>query len=151
MPLLIAEVAAVFYGALFTIKSGSQESQQADSKGRAFNLVTAIIFAATVSAILLASTAVNHWLGSKGLAVATGLAGFADTHGAAISVASLVSAQQIGVSEALVPILIGLTTNTVTKAVAAISTGGARFALQVIPGLLLVILAAWAVFAVIGH
>jgi len=150
VPLLIAEVAAVFYGALFTIKSGSQESQQADSKGRAFNLVTAIIFAATVSAILLASTAVNHWLGSKGLAVATGLAGVADTHGAAISVASLVSAQQIGVS-ALVPVLIGLTTNTITKAVAAITTGGARFALQVIPGLLLVILAAWAVFAVIGH
>jgi uncharacterized membrane protein (DUF4010 family) len=148
LPLLLAGVAAVFYGALFTIKSGRQKSQQEDTKGRAFNFVTAIIFAATVSAILLASAAVNHWMGSRGLAVAVGLAGFADTHAAAISVASLVSAQQIGVSEALVPILIGLTTNTITKAVAAITTGGARFALQVIPGLLLVILAAWAGFVV---
>jgi len=53
------------------------------------------------------------------------------------------------VSEALVPILIGLTTNTITKAVAAITTGGARFALQVIPGLLLVILAAWTGFVIV--
>src|SRR5262249_7169237 len=126
-----------------------QKSQQADTEGRAFNPVTALIFAATVSAILLASAAVNRWLGSRGLAVATGLGGFADTHAASVAGASLVSAQQIGVSDALMPILIGLTTNTATKAVAAITTGGTRFALQVIPGLLLVILAAWAGFALI--
>ena len=37
-----------------------------------------------------------------------------------------------------------MTTNTVTKAVVAAAAGGRRFALQTIPGLLLVIGAAWA-------
>lgn len=144
LPLLLAGSAAVIYGALFTIKTASQEPKAAEATGRAFNLTTAVVFAATVSVILLASAAVNRWLGSAGLTVAAGLAGFADTHSAAISVASLVAAGKITSSVAALPILIGLTTNTITKGVVAITTGGRRFALQVIPGLLLVILAAWA-------
>ena len=43
----------------------------------------------------------------------------------------------------MLPILAGLTTNTLTKMVVAISTGGRRFALQIIPGLILVVLATW--------
>ena len=143
-PLLLSGAAAAIYGALFTIKTASQKpSSNAESSGRAFNPVTALIFAVTVSAILLASAAANRWLGSSGLAIAAGLAGFADTHSAAISVASLVGAGKIDASAAVLPILVGLTTNTITKAVVAITTGGGRFALQVIPGLLMVILAAW--------
>jgi uncharacterized membrane protein (DUF4010 family) len=144
LSLVLAGVAAAIYGLLFTIKTARDDKQEEENAGRAFNLVTAIIFAVTVSAILLASAAVNHWLGSSGLLVATGLAGFADTHSAAISVASLVATDKITAREAVMPILLGLTTNTVTKAVAAITTGGFKFAVRVIPGLLLVILAAWA-------
>jgi len=134
----------LIYAALFMIKTARQKPEAAEDAGRAFNLMTALVFAATVSVILLASAAVNSWLGSAGLAVAAGLAGLADTHSAAISVASLVAAGKITASAAVLPILIGLTTNTITKAVVAITTGGSRFALQVIPGLVLVILAAWA-------
>lgn len=144
LPLLFAGTVAVIYGALFTMKTASQKQEGTESTGRAFNITTAVVFAATVSAILLASAAANRWLGSSGLAVAAGLAGFADTHSAAISVASLVAAGKITVPVAALPILIGLTTNTITKAVVAITTGSRRFALQIIPGLLLVILAAWA-------
>ncbi|MFY9610699.1 MAG: MgtC/SapB family protein [Blastocatellia bacterium] len=143
LPLLLAGGAAVIYGAVFMIRTDGKKSRDADQTGRAFNLTTALVFAATVSAILLASAAVNRWLGSAGLAVAAGLAGLADTHSAAISVASLAAAEKIQVSDAVLPILVGLTTNTVTKAVVAVSTGGRAFALRIIPGLLLVILAAW--------
>jgi uncharacterized membrane protein (DUF4010 family) len=143
-PLLFAGVAAIIYGALFTIKTAGQKPPAAEQTGRAFNLTTAVVFAATVSAILLASAAINRWLGSAGLTVATGLAGFADTHSAAISVASLRAAEKISVADTVIPILVGLTTNTITKAVVSMITGGWRFAVQIIPGLLLVILAAWA-------
>jgi uncharacterized membrane protein (DUF4010 family) len=142
LPLLFAGIAAVSYGALFTIKAAGSKPQASEVAGRAFNPTTAVVFAATVSAILFASAALNHWLGSAGLAAAAGLAGFADTHSAAISVASLAAAGKISSSDAVLPILVGLTTNTVTKAVVAITTGGRRFALRIIPGLLLVILAA---------
>ena len=142
-PLLLAGIAAVIYGALFMFRSDGQKSQPADNPGRAFNLMTALIFAATVSAILLASAAVNRWLGSAGLTAAVGLAGFADTHSAAISAASLAAAEKIQASDAVLPILIALTTNTLTKAVVAVTTGGRTYALRIIPGLVLVILAAW--------
>lgn len=143
--LLFAGGAAIIYGSLFTFKRASEEPPAAaEQTGRAFNLTTAIGFAAMVSAILVISAGVNRWLGSAGLAVATGIAGLADTHSAAISVASLASAQKITASAGVFPILVGLTTNTITKAVVAITTGGRAFALQIIPGLLLVIVAAWA-------
>jgi uncharacterized membrane protein (DUF4010 family) len=143
LQLLFAGIAAVSYGALFIFKIAGKRPEASEVAGRAFNPTTAVVFAATVSAILFASAALNHWLGSAGLAVAAGLAGFADTHSAAISVASLAAAGKISSSDAVLPILVGLTTNTVTKAVVAITTGGRTFALRIIPGLLLVILAAW--------
>ncbi len=75
--------------------------------------------------------------------VAATAGGFADTHSPAVSVASLVSAGTLRVSEGVFPILAALSTNTITKIVLAITSGGRRFALQVVPGLLLVIASAW--------
>jgi hypothetical protein len=54
--------------------------------------------------------------------------------------------------DAVIPCLTGLTTNTITKAVLAITAGGSRFAMQVVPGLILVIGAAWlAVVSTLSH
>jgi len=75
--------------------------------------------------------------------VAAAAAGFADTHSAAVSVASLVASGRLSAQESALPILVGLTTNTVTKMVIAISSGGRPFALQIIPGLILVVVGAW--------
>ena len=45
---------------------------------------------------------------------------------------------------AIGPILVALTTNTLTKMIFAVSAGGRTFALYVIPGLILMVIAAWA-------
>ena len=74
---------------------------------------------------------------------AAAAAGFADTHSAAVSVASLVASGKLVFQESVLPILAGLTTNTVTKMIVAISSGGRRFALQIIPGLVSAGLGAW--------
>jgi hypothetical protein len=55
----------------------------------------------------------------------------------------LVAAGKISVADAVPLVLIGFTTNTVSKIVIAATTGGRRFALGVIPGLILVLVAAW--------
>lgn len=60
---------------------------------------------------------------------------------AAISVATLAGAGKITTTKAALPILIALTTNAITKAVLTITSGGLGFALRVIPGLVLVIMA----------
>jgi uncharacterized membrane protein (DUF4010 family) len=76
------------------------------------------------------------------------VAGFADTHSAAISVASLVASGRLEAEDADIPILAGFTTNSLTKAVLAWTAGGRRFALQVWPGLVLVLAGAWGGWAV---
>jgi uncharacterized membrane protein (DUF4010 family) len=143
LPLIAAGVIAFIYAALFTILGIRHDAPSATQPGSAFSLKTALAFAATMAAVLLASAALNSWLGKAGVIAASVVAGFADTHAAAVSVASLVAAGKMSARDALIPCLAGLTTNTVTKAVLAITGGGRRFAIQIIPGLVLVIAAAW--------
>jgi len=143
-PLIAAGVAALAYGAVLTTLSVRQEVPVAAQKGRAFSLKIAIFFAATIAVMLFLSAALNAWLGKAGVLAAAAVAGFADTHAAAVSVASLVAASKFTAQEAVLPILAGLTTNTITKAIVAISSGGRGYAMQIIPGLVIVVGAAWA-------
>lgn len=151
MPLLFAGAAAVAYGLVFAFRLARARAGDAAPRGRAFDLKVSILFAVTVSAILFLAAVVQRWLGSRGLDIAVGLAGFADAHAAAISAASLAAAGKIAPADAVVPILVAMSTNTVSKAVAAVTAGGRRFALQTIPGLLLVIGSAWAGTLLVGR
>jgi uncharacterized membrane protein (DUF4010 family) len=138
-PALIgASLTAVIYAGVFMIRSIRGDAVQASQKGSVLSLKTALLFAAIMSLVLLASAALNAWLGKAGVVLASILAGFADAHSAAVSVASLANTGRVGEHAAIVPCLAALTTNTVTKIVLTITSGSRRFALQVIPGLILV-------------
>lgn len=142
--MITAGLAAAGYGAIFALRALRDGTEVGAASGRAFEPKTAVIFATTVTAILLVSAALHDWLGNTGLALSTAVAGFADTHSAAISVASLVASGKVSPEDAVIPILAGLTTNSITKAVLAVAAGGPRFARAVWPGIVAVLLAAWA-------
>jgi uncharacterized membrane protein (DUF4010 family) len=142
-PLLFAGTAAILYGVLFAALAWRSRLTEAPERGHAFSLWTALGFAALLSAVLLLARALENSFGAQGVAVAAGAAGLADTHSAAISVATLVGAGKLGAAEAELPILIALSTNTISKFVVGLS-GGAGFALCVVPGLFFVVGAAWA-------
>ncbi len=143
IPLAGFGVVAVCYGALFMFRNPMLPSGTQQDPGRAFSFSTALLFALTITAVVFASAAIVWWLGAGGLIPAATVTGFADAHSTAISVGSLVAAEKISVAEGVLPILLGLTTNTITKVVIAIANGGSRYAMQVVPGLLLTIGAAW--------
>ena len=143
VPLIAAGCVAVIYGLLFTIRNIRSDVPPSTVRGRPFRLATAAVFAGTIAMMLLISAALNAWLGGRGVLAGAAIAGFADTHSPAVSVASLVSSSALAVNDAAFPVLAALTTNTVTKVVLAITSGGRTFALQVVPGLILVILTAW--------
>jgi uncharacterized membrane protein (DUF4010 family) len=144
LPLVCAGIAAVLYGGLFTLWALRHASVDDDKPGRAFNPVTALTFAATLAVILVVSAALQAWLGETGIVIAGGVAGLADAHSAAVSAASLVAAQKMTALQAVLPVLTAFTTNTITKIVLAFTSGSRAFALAVVPGLLLVVAAAWA-------
>ncbi len=143
-PLLLAGGTAVAYGAAFTLlavrHAGSDEAQ---TKG-AFSLMTALSFGSVLAAILVVSAGLQAHLGGAGVLLAAVAAGLVDTHAAAISVASLVASGKVTPQDAVVPILAGLTSNTLSKIIIAGSSGGWAFAVRVVPGLVFVALAAWA-------
>lgn len=144
-PLIGAGVAAAGYGAVFTILALRKRSAlDGEQTGSAFSLSAALIFAATLSLVLLASAALREWFGEAGAIAAAAVAGLVDTHAPAISIASLVANGRITPEACVIPILAGFTTNTVTKVIIASTNGGRAFALRVAPGIMLVAVAAWA-------
>ena len=144
VPLICAALAAIIYGSIFTIQALQQKTESEAQRGRAFSLTAAIAFAVTLSAILVVAAALQDWFGESGIVAAAALAGFVDTHSAAISVASLVASGKMRAADDVFPILAGLSTNSISKMFIASFSGGRSFALRVTPGLILVALAAWA-------
>jgi uncharacterized membrane protein (DUF4010 family) len=144
IPLAAAGVAALAYGGLFTLSALKQKGNGPKQADGAFSLKTALAFAATLAVILVVSAALQNWFGETGILLAAAAAGLADTHAAAISVASLVAAGKMDAAHAVFPILAGMTTNTVTKIIMAFTNGDRAFVMRVVPGLVLVIAAAWA-------
>ena len=142
--LISAGFVAASYGVFFTIRALYQKTEGEDQPGQAFSPYTAIGFALILSGILVASAALREWFGETGVILAAAAAGFVDTHSAAISIASLVASGKMSASDAVIPILAGLSTNTISKIIFALASGGHSFSLRVIPGLILATLAAWA-------
>ena len=91
----------------------------------------------------LRESAPSPWWQSPGPAGAA-LAGFFDAHAAATSVQSLGSAGLLPAPGLVTAVLVGTSTNTLSKLVAAFGTGGVGYGLRVMAGLLLVIAAMWA-------
>lgn len=143
LPLLGAGGVALAFGGVATWRSMRSSGEAVTDLGRAFSFKAALGMGALLATVSLASAALSRAYGQAGLAVGAALAGLADTHAPAVSVAALVASDAIGAATAPLPILLALTTNTLSKCVAAVSAGGRPFAQQVVPGLLLILATAW--------
>ncbi len=143
VPLVCGGIVAAAYGAVFTVVALRQKAEDGPDTGQAFSLATAFLFAVILSIVLVAAAAMRDWFGDAGTVVAAALAGLVDTHAAAVSIASLVAADELHPDDAVIPILAGLTSNTISKLVFAFASGSRAFAIRVIPGLLIVAAAAW--------
>jgi uncharacterized membrane protein (DUF4010 family) len=111
--------------------------------GGVFSLRTALAFGSILAVTLVISAGLQQRFGGAGVLLAAVVAGRVDTQAAAISVATLVASGKVTAQDAVFPILAGLTSNTLTTIIMAAISGGWAFALRVVPGLVLVAVAAW--------
>ena len=145
IPLSMAGVVAVGYGLIFAWHAArANDPGDAAAEERAFNPLTALLLAAIVAGVLLASAALRVWLGDVGLAIAAGVAGLADAHAGAASVTSIAASGRVPPREAAWAILAAFSSNAVVKCAIAATYGGAAYAWRVVPGVILVSVAAWA-------
>lgn len=134
-------VAAIYAG----IQTWSARRAEADAtSGRAFKLGTAVLFATLVTIIGVVAAVARGSLGATGAIVTAAVAGLVDAHASTAAVGSMAASGQIGAAAATIAILAAVTTNTLTKAVLAITTGTRRYGLLVCVGLGAVLAATWA-------
>lgn len=144
VPLVCAGIVAALYAVPFALRLTADPAADTGQPGAAFSFREALLLALMLAVVLLAAAALGDWLGSRGLVVAAAVAGFADAHAIVVSVAGQVASGRLAAADACVPVMVAFSTNSITKIVLAISSGGRGFALRVVPGLLLVLLALWA-------
>jgi uncharacterized membrane protein (DUF4010 family) len=149
--LLAGGLAAIAYAVYFTARALNAAEGPIPETGRPFRVSSALTLAATMAVMMFAVAALKAKFGVAGVALGAAVAGFVDTHAAAVSVASLVTAGKVPAHDATLPILIAMTTNTFTKACVAISAGYGDFVLRLVPGLLVSILATWAAAFLAPH
>ncbi len=150
-PALIAGgCAAAIYGAVFTARALETGGAQNREPGRAFSVKVALLLAATMALMLIAAAALKEWAGAAGIAIGASAAGFVDTHSAAISVASLAASGKIAPQETVLPIMLAMTSNTISKIIMAITAGTGGFAIRIVPGLVFAIAMAWAALFATG-
>jgi uncharacterized membrane protein (DUF4010 family) len=143
-PLIFGGIAACAYSLWFIVKDmPTKDGSQDQDRGHAFDLKSAVSFAAVIAAVLLLSAGLNDSLGQRGTLLAAAITGLVDPHATAASIASLVAAGKLSVKGALWPILAGLTTNSLMKALVAFNAGGKVYAVRIVPGLVIVTAAFW--------
>ena len=100
-----------------------------------------LAFVTILAAILLLAAIARHWLGAGSLPWILAASGLADVHAAAASAAQLVTTGQVDQDRALVAVLAALATNSLMKCVVAVLRGGRHYAMRVVPGIVLMVVA----------
>ena len=144
LPMLSAGLLAVIAASLPGLLHDSAAPGEPVPRRRAFSLPGTVGFALLLAGVTAATRWLDSVLGAEASLVAIALAGFADVHAASASALSLAASGEGSTSQLQLTLLLAISTNTASKIVASFA-GGARYALRVIPGLLLAAGAAWGV------
>lgn len=149
-PLTFALAAAGLYALVFAILGVRRGHDERQAAGRAFDLKGSLLFALSVSVILVIASLLQDRLGQAGLAMGVGMAGFVNSQSAAVSAAALSAAGRITPQAAVLPVMLAITASVITRAAVSYAAGGRRYALRVVPGLALVTAAFWTGFTLVA-
>lgn len=148
-PLLAAGAAIVAFAGVSAWRSRGQPlPDPARIRGRAFQPLHALAFAAAVALVLVASAAALDWLGDAALQATLAISGLADVHAATASAARLVAVRRITPEFAVPAVGLAFAANAAMKWLMARLNGSAEYAWRLLPGLVATVaayaLAAWA-------
>src|SRR5215469_2375517 len=133
VPLIAGGITALVVAFLFARRAAKAEAPPVRSGG-AFRLVDAVVFAVLVTAISFVAAVVQRRVGSAGVLLTAAVSGLADAHAVAGSVGSLAARSAIPLRDAGLAVLLGLSTNAVTKVVLAATSGPSAYLVRVVAG-----------------
>jgi uncharacterized membrane protein (DUF4010 family) len=141
MALGLMGVVAALYGLLFFYLAARGAQAANTVSGRAFQPGYALAFALAVTALLLIFAFLADRYGARGATIGIGLAGFGDAHSAAVSAARLLGTAKLSEATAVTAMVLAVSTNSLTKLMVAVASGGWSYARALGPGVLLMALA----------
>ncbi len=141
LPLLLMAIVAVAAGVIGVWKARAPDSEVIT--GRAFQPRQALAFSVTVTTLLMLAAALERGMGAPGALLGIALGGFADTHSAAASAATLAVKGSLTEAAATVATVVALSTNTLTKLIVAAVTGGRDYVASLAPSLALMVAVVW--------
>lgn len=142
-PMAAAILAALVSGGALTVHAWRHTAPSMPEVDRAFGVLMALVFAATLGGMLIFVSALRVWLGAPGLAMAAAIGGVLDVHAAAMAIATQVSTGDLAPADAALPMLIAWSTSAGAKILLAATAGPLGFAKRVVPAQLSIIAAAW--------
>jgi uncharacterized membrane protein (DUF4010 family) len=143
-PLLSGLFVTGLYGVCLMFPRSTGDGNEPIKVGGAFNLRLALIVVLAMTGITFLSSAMLSHFGQVGVMLTTALGGFADAHSSTASIASLAKAGQLPFDAIAGPVLMAVSSNSLSKCVVAWVSGGRPFATYVIPGQVLMTAAMWA-------
>ncbi len=149
VPLAAGGVAAAAFAVFVALRASRADAQPQAKRGRAFSLLSAVVFAGLVGAVTLASTLLGRALGDSGVMIGAAVAAFADAHAVGASLATLFASGGVGEGTALLGIVVALSTNSLTKIVIAHGSGTRGYSRRVSAGVVLALAAAWVAYVLV--
>lgn len=147
LPGLLLSLAAGFLAALawagWFAFGGQRVHAEPDPDAHIFDWRIALGGAGIIAAVQVASAFLFHWLGDSGVLLSTAFGAFADVHAAAAAAATLVAAGKIAPDNVVLPVLVAIMANNLSKTVMAFAMGGYAYGLRVVGGLLAISVAMW--------
>ena len=103
--------------------------------GRAFKPLHVVMFVVIVAAVMLFSAIIRDAVGSGALVWTLAASGLVDVHAVAASAAQFVGLGRMDLHAATLAILFAFAANSASKLVVAFATGGYRYGVRLLPGI----------------
>lgn len=139
---LAAAAAMLLFGAALGLRDGMEASAAPTVETRMFHIGKALLFALTITAVLVISKLLGQWLGAGGALAATLLAAMAEIHASVAGVANLFNENLLDANLARWAVVGLLATSTAAKSLVAFTSGGKAYGLRITIGLAAMTLAA---------
>ncbi len=141
---LLAGVGVSIAGCWLVYRGGRRQ-KMAQTKTFAIwtSLKQGLLLVLILSGMMVFIAALQQRMGHQGLNLASLLSGLVDGHASAIAASEMVVLKKISIEQALIPILIGLTSNTVMRSLLSSISQRRMFILPVAGVLLLANVSAW--------
>jgi uncharacterized membrane protein (DUF4010 family) len=138
---LVVAGAVLLAGGLLGMRGAVDGPTAPTSEQRMFRMSQALAFVAIIAGVLMASAAMNAWLGPHGALLAAGVAAMAELHAAVATLGQLFQQGVLDEGQARWGLFGLLAASGTTKSIVATVSGGRAYGLRVATGLLVMLAA----------